>query len=143
MAMAMPRQQKASEVAVGQQGRNHSALRGSPFRPSCFGGLHRPPADDFHHRRRKPALDGVKHMPVGDAPGQAAQQGGVRNRGEIVAQVRVYHLPPPMLRDVPINPSESHLGVQPGAETILLRQQVRLEDGTNDQHRRHLDCVFR
>jgi len=40
---------------------------------------------------------------------------------------------------VPINPSESHLGVQPGAETILLRQQVRLEDGANDQHRRHLD----
>ena len=63
----------------------------------------------------------------------------MRDRGEVVAQVRVHHLPPPMLRYVPIDPSESHLGVQPGAEPILLWQQVRLEDGANDQHSRHLD----
>jgi hypothetical protein len=44
-----------------------------------------------------------------------------------------------MLRHVPIDPSESHLGVQSGTETILLRQQIRLEDGANDQHHRHLD----
>src|SRR4051794_4250576 len=44
-----------------------------------------------------------------------------------------------MLRHVPVDPSESHLSIQPGAEPILLRQQVSLEDGTNDQHRRHLD----
>src|ERR1700722_13147667 len=44
-----------------------------------------------------------------------------------------------MLRHMPVDPSESHLGVQPGAKAILLRQQVRLEDGANDQHRRHLN----
>ena len=39
-----------------RSGRDHSALRGSPLRPSRFGGLHRPPVDDLHHRRCKPAL---------------------------------------------------------------------------------------
>src|SRR5689334_23132443 len=44
-----------------------------------------------------------------------------------------------VLRHVPVDPSESHLGVQPGTEAILLWQQVRLEDGADDQHHRHLD----
>jgi hypothetical protein len=44
-----------------------------------------------------------------------------------------------MLRLVPVDPSESHLCVQPGTKAVLLWQQVRLEDGANDQHRRHLD----
>jgi hypothetical protein len=44
-----------------------------------------------------------------------------------------------VLRYVPVDPSESHLGTQSGAKSILLGQQVRLEDGANDQHRRHLN----
>ena len=75
----------------------------------------------------------------GDAATQAAHQRRVRDRGEVVAQIRVHHLLPPVLRHVPVNPSESHLGVQPRTKPILLGQQVRLEDGADDQHRRHLD----
>ena len=43
-----------------------------------------------------------------------------------------------MLRHVPVDPAESHLGVQPGAEPVLLWQQIRLEDGPDDQHDLHL-----
>lgn len=54
---------------------------------------------------------------------------------EIVAQVHVCHLPPPVLRYMPIDPSESHLGTQSGAKSVLLGQQIRLEDGANDRKR--------
>jgi hypothetical protein len=40
---------------------------------------------------------------------------------------------------VPVDPSESHLGIQPGTESMLLGQQVHLKDGTNDQHRCRLN----
>jgi hypothetical protein len=43
-----------------------------------------------------------------------------------------------MLRHMPIHASERHLGVQSRTEAILLRQQVRLENGADDQHHRHL-----
>ena len=49
--------QDQSRSYLLRSGRNHSALRGSPLRPSRFGGLHRPPIDDLHHRRCKPAFD--------------------------------------------------------------------------------------
>src|SRR5215213_11710702 len=44
-----------------------------------------------------------------------------------------------MLRHVPVDPTESHLGVQPRTEAILLRQQVRLKDWPNHQQCRHPD----
>jgi len=47
MAMVVPRQQEASEVAVGQQWGDNSALRGTSLRPSRFSGLNRPTIDDF------------------------------------------------------------------------------------------------
>jgi len=62
----------------------------------------------------------------------------MRDRSEVVAKVRVHHLSPSVLRHVPEHASERHLGVQLGAEPVLLRQEVRLEDGADDQHCRHL-----
>ncbi len=122
MAVVMPGQQEAAEVAVGQQGGDNTTLRRSPLRPARFGCLNRAPADDLHHRGRKPALDDMEHTPIGNAATQAAHQRRVRDRGEVVAQIRVHHLPPPVLRHVPVNPSESYFGVQPRTESILLGQ---------------------
>jgi hypothetical protein len=139
MAVAMPGQQEAPEVQVRRQRRDHPALWCPPFSPARLGGLHRVPVDDLHHGDCEPALDDAEEASIGDAAGQTTHQGRVRDRGEVVAQIRVHHLPPPMLRHVPVDPAESHLGVQSGAKAILLWQQVRLEDGPDDQHHRHLD----
>ena len=40
---------------------------------------------------------------------------------------------------MPVNSAESHLGIHPWTEPILLWQQVRFEDGTDNQHHRHLN----
>ena len=110
----------ADQSYLLRSGSDLAALRGAPLGPSRFGGLHRTPVDDLHHRGGQPALDDMEQLAIGDAPGQASHQGRVRNRGEVVAQVRVHHLPPPVLRHVPIDPPESRLGVQSGPEAILL-----------------------
>src|SRR4051794_41906355 len=43
-----------------------------------------------------------------------------------------------MVRDVPKSPTDGHLGIHLGSETVLVRQQVRLEDGADHQQRTHL-----
>jgi hypothetical protein len=63
----------------------------------------------------------------------------VRDRGEVVAEISVDHLDPPMVRDVPEGPANRHFGVLFRAEPELLGQQVRLEDGTQHHQHRHLD----
>jgi hypothetical protein len=63
----------------------------------------------------------------------------VRNRGEVVAQIRIDDLPLSALRDVPKHLAYGHLGIQFRPEAILVSQHVRLEDGADHQHHRHLD----
>ena len=62
MTMVVAGQEEAPKVAVRQQRRDDSALRGAPLRPSHFSGLNRTPVDDLHHRRCQPALDDVRRL---------------------------------------------------------------------------------
>ena len=58
MAMKLPRQQEAPEVAVGQQRRDHTALWRSPLLPPRFGRLDASARDIVDDRRCQPALLG-------------------------------------------------------------------------------------
>jgi hypothetical protein len=55
------------------------AIGNGALRPSRFGGLHRPPIDDLHNRRCKPAFDDMEYTPIGDAAAQTSHQRRVRN----------------------------------------------------------------
>src|SRR3954463_1756480 len=57
---------------------------------------------------------------------------------EVVLQINVRYFSPSVVRDVPKSPTDGHLGIHPGSETVLVRQQVRLEDGADYQQRSHL-----
>jgi hypothetical protein len=59
--------------------------------------------------------------------------------GEVVAQIRIDDLPLSTLRDVPKHLAYGHLRIQLRTEVILVSQHVRLEDGADHPHHRHLD----
>ena len=61
------------------------------------------------------------------------------DRGEVVAQISVHHLLSPVLRHMPEDSTDGHFGIESGTKSILLWQQVRLEDRPDHQHHRHLD----
>jgi hypothetical protein len=57
----------------------------------------------------------------------------VRNGIEVVLQIRIDYLGTPLLADMEERTAHGHLGVQARPETILLREQVGLEDGLKHQ----------
>src|SRR3970282_530841 len=55
------------------------------------------------------------------------------NRSKVVAQIRVHHVTTPMFGEVEVHTSYGQLGVQPWAESVLLRRVIRLEDPSHHQ----------
>ena len=91
------------------------------------------------HRCREPALNHRQERPVRDAAAHAAHQRAMRDRRKVVAEVSIYDFRPPMVTDVPEGLAYRHLGIHPRTESVLIAQQVRLEDRAQHQQRRHLD----
>src|SRR3974390_62826 len=139
MAMLLPRQQEAAEVAVGQQRRDYSALWCSPLPSSRCGCLDSSTRDVFDDRRHQPALHRLQHPAICDPSFQTTHQRSVWNGGEVVAQIRIYYLLSPVLRHMPVDSSDGHFGIHSGTKPILLWQQVCLEDRPHHQYHGHLD----
>ena len=80
------------QIEIRQQWRDHAALgRATPVAlaapvttPALF--------SRFHHRRLEPLLDQGQYRPVGNTLGDDRHKLGVRNRIEVLGQIRVDHM---------------------------------------------------
>ncbi len=134
----LPGQNEATEVEICKKRRNYTALGRSPLAIPGFRRAIEPMLDPLPHRSAQPAFDDRENLPISHPSRYALHQRAVRNGVEVVGEVSVYHLPPPVLSNVEVHATHCHLSIQSRTEPILLRSQIRLKDGTEDHQRGHL-----
>jgi transposase len=140
IAVVVPRQKKASEVEVRKERRCRSSLRGTSFPVASFRRADQPPsASPFTHRRREPPFEHRQHCAIGHPAGDALHQRTMRDRCEVVGKVRIYYFPSAMLGDMKVRATHCHLRVHPWTEPVLLRSQVRFENGAEHDYHGGLD----
>jgi hypothetical protein len=140
VTMVVPRQKEASEVEIRKERRCRSSLRGTPIPVASFSRAEQPSAGcSFPYRRREPPFEHRQYGTVGYSTGDTPHQRPVRDCRKIVAQIRVYYVPSVVLSDMEVRPANRHLGIHIRTEPVLLRSQVFVEDGTEDQHHGGLD----
>ena len=89
------------------------------------------------HGHLQPRLDPAQHSSVAYAPGDGPKQVAVWDMTEVVRQVGVHHLPMAR-RQQPMHAPDRVIRVPARPIGVLLRLQVGLEDGRQQQHRRRL-----
>ena len=92
-----------------------------------FRGPASPPIDALHDRCRQPGFLDLQHPARPRSADPDRIKGRMRNRCEVVAQVRVHHLRSPFCVTCQYTRRTAILASTP-AEAVLLWQQVRLED---------------
>src|SRR5690606_958045 len=135
VSMRMPRKDEAAEVKVRKQRRCRPSLRCSSLPVARFSRANPLHGRPLTHRGSEPAFDHRQHLTSGNATRKTPHQRAVRDRGEVIAEISVYHLPPVVLRDVEVRATYCHLRICLRSEPILLRQQVdRKSTRLNSSH---------
>ena len=138
MPQLLPTQDEPTHIEVGEQRRDGGALRRALALVLVAGrSLFASPLVFLLDRHLQPLLEQVEHVPIADAPSQRLHQVAVGNAVEVAAQVCVHHFRVPRVHQG----MDRAYGIQRTAVRsvgVLLRLQVRLENGFEDQHCRHL-----
>ena len=123
-----------------RSGRDRTSLRGPSIPVASFRRAVHPAARcSFTYRRREPPLEHRQYLTVGHSASDAPHQRPVRDCRKVVAQIGVHYVPSVVLSDMEVRPANRHLGVHVRPEPVLLRLQVLVENGTEDQYHGCLD----
>jgi hypothetical protein len=140
VASVVPRQEKAPKVEVRKEWRCRPSLRGPSLPIASFCRAQQPSSGyALTHRRDEPRFEYRQHGAIGNPTGDTSQQWTVGDGGKVVAEISVHDLPSVVLGDVEVRATHCHLGVRPRPEPVLLRSQVRFEDGTEHKYHGGLD----
>ena len=138
----LPSQHKSPHVQIGEQWGDRSALRNPAARVpggcrSCLPSS----AVVFFNRRLQPHLDQMQQVPVRDPARHRFQKFGVRDRPEVVREVRVNDPRVPLI-DQAVDSANRRVSAQVRSVAVQLRRHVDLEDGFQHHRRgRHHHAV--